>query len=75
MRVYVKTVVIRVGKAVNFSTSKTNIHNYSWTSPDGKTDISIDNRWLSILLDVMFFRGAECDSDNYLVVAVVSERL
>jgi len=32
-------------------------------------------RLLSSLLDVLSFRGAECDSDNYLVVAKVSEKL
>jgi len=57
-----------------------NIHKYTWTSPDGKTHhqidhVLIDRRWHSSILDVRYFRGAECDSDHYLVVAKVMERL
>jgi hypothetical protein len=59
-----------------------NIHKYSytWTSPDGKTHNQIDNvlidrRWHSSILDVRSFRGADCDTDHYLVVAKVRERL
>jgi len=57
-----------------------NIHKYTWTSPDGKTHqqidhILIDRRRHSSILDVRYFRGAECDSDHYLVVAKVMERL
>jgi hypothetical protein len=57
-----------------------NIHKYIWTSPDGKTHNQIDNilvdrqRHLNIL-DVRSFRAADCDSDHYLVVAKVKERL
>jgi exonuclease III len=70
---------------VNFATSKNlvvksmmfphqNIHKYTWTSPDGKTDnqmdhILIDRRWYSSILDVRSFRGADCDTDHYLEVA------
>jgi hypothetical protein len=35
----------------------------------------VDRRWLSGLLYVWSFRGAECDSDNYLVVVKVRKRL
>jgi hypothetical protein len=56
------------------------IHKYSWTSPDGKMHnqidyILIDRRWHSSILDVRSFRWADCDSDHYLVVAKVRERL
>ena len=39
-------------------------HKYNWTSPDGKT-----------ILDVRSFRGDDCDTDHYLQVAKVRERL
>jgi hypothetical protein len=56
------------------------IHKYTWTSPDGKTynhidHILIDRRRHSSILDVRSFREADCDSDHYLVVAKVRERL
>jgi len=78
-------------RLVNFATPKNlvvkstmflhrNIHKYTWTSPDGKTHnqidhISIDRRWHSSVLDVRSFRGADCDTDHYLVIAKVRERL
>ena len=57
-----------------------NIHKYTWTSPDGKTHnlidhVLIDRRWHSSVLDVRSFRGADCDTDHYLVIATVRERL
>jgi endonuclease/exonuclease/phosphatase family metal-dependent hydrolase len=74
-------------RIVNFATSKNlvvrstmfphqNIHKYTWTSPDWKTHIQIDHilidrRWHSRILDVRSFRGADCDTDHYLVVAKV----
>jgi len=76
-------------RTVNFTTSKNpvvkstmfpHIHKYTWTSPDGKTrkqidHILIDRRWHSSVLDVQCFRGADCDTDHYQVVAKVRERL
>jgi len=48
--------------------------------PDRKTHnhidhILIDGKWQSNILDVRSFRGADCDTDHYLVVAKVRERL
>ena len=34
-----------------------------------------DRRWISSILGVRSFRGADCDTDRYLVVAKVRERL
>jgi len=74
---------------VNFATSKNlvvdstmfphrNIHKYTWTSPDEKihnqTDhILTDRRRHSSILDVRSVRGADCDTDHYLVVANVGK--
>jgi hypothetical protein len=57
-----------------------NIHKYTWTFPDGKTHnqndhILVDKQRHSNVLDVQSFRAADCDSDHYLVVAKVKERL
>jgi hypothetical protein len=57
-----------------------NIHKFTWTSPDGKTHnqidhILIDRRRQSSILDIRSFRAADCDTDHYLVVANVRERL
>jgi len=57
-----------------------NIHKYTWTSPDGKTHnetdlILIDSSWHSSILLVRSFRVADSDTDHYLVVAKVGERL
>jgi hypothetical protein len=35
----------------------------------------IDRRWHSSILDIRSFRGADSDTDHYLVVAEVRERL
>ena len=47
---------------------------------DGKTHkqtdhILIDRRWHSSKLDVRSFRGADCNTEHYLVVANIRERL
>ena len=56
-----------------------NIHKYTWIYPDGKTHnqvdhILIDRRWHLSILGLQSFRGAVCDTDHYLVVAIVRER-
>jgi hypothetical protein len=78
-------------RVVNFATSKNlrlkstmfprrNIHKCTWTSPDGKTHnqidhILVDRRRHSNVLAVRPLRASDCDSDYYLVVAKVRERL
>jgi hypothetical protein len=56
------------------------IRKYTWTSFEGKTSSKIDHvlmyrRRPSSILDVRSFGGADCDTDRYLVVAEVRERL
>jgi hypothetical protein len=56
------------------------IHKYTWTSPDGKMHyhidyVLVDRRRQSSILDVRSFRGAECDTDHYLLAAKLRERL
>jgi hypothetical protein len=78
-------------RLVNFDTFKNltgkstvfphrNNYKYTWTSPDGKTHNQIDHILVDLprhsnVLDVRLFRAADCDSDHYLVVAKVRERL
>jgi hypothetical protein len=57
-----------------------NIHKFNWIYPEGKTrnqieHVSTDRRRHSSFLDVRSFRGADCDTDRYLVVAEARERL
>jgi hypothetical protein len=78
-------------RIVNFATYKNlvakstifphrKIHKHTWTSPERNTHNQIDHilihtRRHSSILDVRSFRGADCDTDHYLVVAKVRERL
>jgi hypothetical protein len=57
-----------------------NIRKYTWTSREGKTHNQIDHDLIdrrrdSSTLYVRSSRVADCDSDHYLVVAKVRERL
>jgi hypothetical protein len=57
-----------------------NIYKFTCTSHDGKTHNQIDQilrgkRWCSSVLDVQSIRGTECDTDHYLMIAEVKERL
>jgi hypothetical protein len=77
-------------RVVNFATSKShtvkstmfphrNIHKFTCTF-DGKTHnrtdhILTDRRWHSGIRDVRLFRAADCDTDQYLVMAKVRKRL
>jgi hypothetical protein len=56
------------------------MHKHTWTSPEGNTfnqidHVLIDRRSYLCILDVRSFRGADCDTDQYLVAAKVRERL
>ncbi|KAJ4446465.1 hypothetical protein ANN_13161 [Periplaneta americana] len=78
-------------RLVNFATSKNlivknttfphkDIHKYTWTSPDGLTHnqidhILIDKRRHTSVVDIRTFRGADCNSDHYLVIGELRERL
>ena len=78
-------------RLVNFATSKNvilksttfphrDIHKQTWTSPDGMTHneidhISIDKRRQSSIIDIRSFRGADCDTEHYLVIGKLRERL
>jgi hypothetical protein len=57
-----------------------NINKYTWTSPGGKTHnqighILVDRRRHSNVLDVRSYRAADCDTDHYLAVEKIRERL
>ena len=57
-----------------------NINKNTWTSPDVQTHNQIDHilihrRWRSSIIDIRNFRGDGCDTDHFLVMAKVRERL
>jgi len=49
-----------------------NIHQYTWTSCDGKIDHTlIHTRWHLSIRDVWSCRGGDCGTDHYLLVTKV----
>jgi hypothetical protein len=57
-----------------------NIHRATWKSPDGQTmneiyHILTDMRHKSNLMDIRTFRGANTDSDHFLVVSKLRTRI
>jgi hypothetical protein len=91
IKVYMTSVIITELKVANFATSKNltdkstvlphgNIHKYTWKSPDRKRHnqcdhILTDRQRLSSVLDARIFRAADRDTEHYLVVAKIRERL
>jgi len=78
-------------RVINFASSKNhlvkiiyfkhkNIHKATWTAPDGITHnqidhVLIDKRRHTNIFDVRSYRGADLDSDHFLVIAKVRFRL
>jgi hypothetical protein len=84
IKVYMKLVMIIFATSKNHRVKSMfqhcNIHKYTRAFPDGKTynqidHILVDRQRHSNVLDVRSFREADCDTDHYLVVAKVRERL
>jgi predicted aconitase len=47
------------------------IHKATWVSPDKKTMNQIDH--ILVIQDVRTYRGANCDSDHWMVVAKIKQ--
>jgi hypothetical protein len=87
--VYMKSVKKMGSRVRNFATSENlivkstfphrNIHKHTLTYPDGVThsriDVLIDKRRLSAILNIRSVRGADCNTDHYLAVAKLGERI
>ena len=78
-------------RLINFASSRSmviasttfehkNIHKITWKSPDGETHnqmdhLLVDSRHLSDVIDVRTYRGANVDSDHFLVIARIRSRI
>ena len=56
------------------------VHKVTWRSPDGQTHnqidhLLIDSRHVSNMMDVRAFRGANIDSDLYLLISKIRSRI
>lgn len=79
------TRVVNFAHSKNFVISSTyffrkDIHKYIWKSPDGRTfsqihHILIDRRHNGYIRNVRTYRGADVDSDHYLIYAKFNLRL
>ena len=57
-----------------------NIHKLTWKSPDGRTTNQIDhvivnNKWRRSLLNVRVYKGADVNSDHYLLKSTIRLKL
>ena len=57
-----------------------NIHKFTWKSPDGRTTNQIDhvivnNKWRRSLLNVRVYKGADVNSDHYLLKSTIRLKL
>ena len=52
-----------------------NIHKYNWTSPEAIYHVLIDRRKQICIIDIQSLGEADCDTDFYLVVTTIQDRL
>jgi hypothetical protein len=62
------------------ASSHKDIHKLTWRAPDGQTfnqivHLLIDARRVSNVMDVRTFRGANTDSDHYLLISRIKSRI